>query len=162
MKRAFAATVVTTVLATAGLALAKPKLKTVKIEGVTLGVPAGYEAAVAPRCIAMDGAGSLYIYKTAVSREDFDKEEAKTKGKRVAKDKDGVLCFERSEPGETARCMITTEASNWITQFVSFGKSYTKLGGAAAMKDIVSAIKGWDGKPYAGTMSEGSDCPVVK
>jgi hypothetical protein len=148
-------------LATTGFALAKPaKLETVKIDAVTLGVPAGWKAAIGPRCIAMEGPGSLYVFRTATSREDFDKSEAASKGKRVAKDK--VLCFELTKPGENARCLVTTDAGNWITQFVGFGKKYTPLGGADAMKDIVTSIKGWDGKPYDGTFAEGNDCRAVK
>jgi hypothetical protein len=148
-------------LATTGLALAKPtKLETVKIDAVTLGVPKGYKAAVAPRCIAIDGPASLYVIRTATSREDFEKAEARYKGKRVAKDK--VVCFELTKPGENARCLITTDAGNWITQFVGFGKKYTPLGGADAMKDIVTSIQGWAGEPYDGTYALGTDCPVVK
>lgn len=149
-------------LAVSTSAAAKPaKLVTTKIDKVTLGVPKGYKAAVAEKCIAYDGGGSLYVIRTSTSREDFEKKEGEAKdAKKVAKDK--VLCFERSKPGENARCLVTTDAGNWVTQFVSFGKKYSALGGAATMQAIVESIKDWDGTPYDGTYSLGNDCPVVK
>ena len=102
------------------------------------------------------------MIRTNTSREDFEAQEGKAAkdAKRVAKDK--VVCFERTKPGENARCLVTTDAGNWVTQFVSFGKKYSALGGAATMQAIVESIKDWDGKAYDGTYSEGTDCPVVK
>ena len=76
--------------------------------------------------------------------------------------KDKVLCFERSKPGENARCLVTTDAGNWVTQFVAFGKKYSALGGADTMQAMVESIKDWDGPAYDGTYSMGNDCPVVK
>ena len=148
-------------LAIATTAHAKPaKLTPTKFGKVTVGVPEGYQAAVAARCIAFDGAGSLTVIRTSTARDDFDKAEASGKGvERIARDK--VLCFARKEPGENARCLVTTAAGNWVTQFVSFGKGFTALGGADAMQAIVESIQGWDGKPYQGTYSEGNDCPAV-
>ena len=146
------------IVATASVALAKPpKLVSVTIDKTTLGVPKGYKAAVGERCIAISGPGSLYVYRTQTSLEDFEKAE---KGKRVAKGK--AVCFENTKPGEHARCMITTDAGRWVTQFVSFGKKYSALGGAEAMQAIVESIKGWEPKPYDGTYAIGTDCPAVK
>ena len=148
-------------IASAGIALAKPAtLVTTKHGKTTLGVPKGYTAAVGERCISMDGRGSLWVFRTNKSRADFEKAEAASKGKRVAKDK--VVCFEHTEPGENARCHVTTAGGGWVTQFVSFGKGFSALGGGATMQAIVESVQGWDGKPYDGTYPEGNDCPVVK
>jgi len=147
------------VLATASVAHAKPaKLTPKKLGKVTVGVPEGYNAAVAEKCIALDGPGSLYVIRTLTARDAFEKAEA-SGAERTAKDK--VVCFAKKDAGESARCLVTTAAGNWVTQFVSFGKGYSKLGGADAMQAIVESIQGWDGKPYKGTSSEGSDCPTV-
>jgi hypothetical protein len=146
--------------ASAGIAFAKPAFVTVKDGTTTLSVPKGYKAAVGENCISVDGDGSLYVFRTSASLDDFEKAEAPRKGKRVASDK--AVCFELTKPGENARCMITTDDGRWITQFVSFGKKYSAIGGAAAMQTIVTSIKGWNGKPYDGLFPASSDCPVVK
>ena len=146
-------------LGTAGSAWAGPDLVPTTKGKVTVGVPKDWTVAVGDRCIAFDGAGSLWVIRTSTTQDAFEKAEAKAKGaKKVAKDK--VVCFEQSEPGENARCMVTTEAGRWVTQFVAFGKQYSKLGGAAAMQAIVTSIKGFEGKPYDATFPGASDCPV--
>ena len=148
-------------ITSAGVAAAKPaKLVTSKHDKVTLGVPKGYKAAVGERCIAIEGPGSMWMIRTTVSREDFDKEEAPAKGKRVAKPK--VLCFEFKKPGEHARCLVTTDAGNWITQYVAFGKLYSRLGGASTMQAIVESVTGWNGAPYDARYPASRDCPIVR
>jgi len=145
----------------AGSALAKPAFVTVKDGKTSLSVPKGYKAAVGENCISIDGPGGMYVFRTTVSLEDFEKgEQQRTDTKRVAKDK--AVCFEASKPGENARCMITTDGGRWITQFVSFGKKYSAIGGAAAMQTIVTSVKDWDGKPYDAVYPGLQDCPVVK
>jgi hypothetical protein len=143
-------------LATTAVAHAKPaKLVATKFGKVTIGVPEGYKAAVGERCIAMDGPGSLLVFRTVATRADLEKSEAGGDGVRVERDK--MLCFVHSQPGENARCVVTTAAGNVVTQFVSFGKKLTALGGADTMLAIVESIQGWDGKPDPAA----SDCPVV-
>jgi hypothetical protein len=139
------------------VAVAKPtRLMPIKKGDVTISIPNGYKVGVAEKCISLEGQGSLYIIRTKTSREDFDKEESKSKAKRVAKDK--VICFENTKPGENARCLVTTDAGNWVTQFVSFGKGYSKIGGSDTMQRMVASITGWDPPAYAGTYSLGTDC----
>jgi hypothetical protein len=157
MSRVVAMVVV--VAALAAPAFAKPALKPFSQNGATVAVPDGYSAAIGDRCIAMEGAGSVYLFKTSMAEGDFEKHELAMPGKKVARGR--LLCFVNDKPGENARCMVTTDAGHFVLQFVSFGKGFTKMGGAEAVQAIVDSLKGWEPKPFATSYADNGACPNV-
>lgn len=145
------------ILATAGIAFAKPTFSTKTIGKVSVSVPEGYKVEVGKRCIAWRISGNyLTAIRTTANDEAFERY-AKNRGRRLTSSK--ASCFVSDKPSEHGICLVTTAAGRWVATFTMYGKGYTELGGAEAIQTLVESVRGWSGKPYDGLWPDDEYCP---